>query len=319
MFNIITKFALLGIIFLIVATGILVYFNFKNPDISAKIFSGILVGAATIFVSIYFSLSSFEVKRTFITSIIMDEGEHLPVNIFPQGYEKTINKRLEEIYELSTPRRAVNGTSGKTELTIERPETSDDTSKFLMDLLQYKIVVDLASMQRPSETISWYVVDDKIKNAPPGINRPFKPADSVKIQGKTILDIFSDNQFAKGIRQTFRWENGFLFLPESTELSLEYVPSSKQTGVKKSKVILIKPNYFKVEFTIEPMGGGVQGVPKGLIINEETEERSKTYYFIVTMTANFEKITAGNPKTIEYKKWTEWIFEKTEEINSDSI
>ena len=49
-------------------------------------------------------------------------------------------------------------------------------------------------------------------------------------------------------------------------------------------------------------------LPPGLALSPELAAHTQTYQFQVTMHANFDKVTAGNSQTQEYKDWANWLF-----------
>jgi hypothetical protein len=73
--------------------------------------------------------------------------------------------------------------------------------------------------------------------------------------------------------------------------------------------MLDKPMFFRIEFEIEPLlATGAGALPKGLVLTPEVAARCQTFHFRVTMRATFEKITAGNYRTQDYKDWANELF-----------
>mgnify|MGYP001585908178 FL=1 len=315
MFKIITILAIFGAGLLAIATIILVRLNY-NQDVQAKIISGLLIGVATVFITVYFPLTETKIEKVFTTSIVIDEQEHLPIFVIPHNSSQRVNDRLSKIYNLSNPSI---GSGSETKLIIQKPNNFGETIRFLQELIQYKLISDLADVQR----VIWSISSDNTSEGTrtrANFNQPVKPSDLGKLEGKEVLKILADNQFSKGQLEIWKWGNGDLPVPQSTKLTIEHIPSSEKTGVEKHKVILIKPNYFKIEMIIEPMVGSGTGVlPEGLVIDHEIAKRSQTYHFSVTMMAVFDRITSGSPKTIEYKRWAEWLFDVIERVNSDRV
>ena len=97
--------------------------------------------------------------------------------------------------------------------------------------------------------------------------------------------------------------------PTKDKGSLLYIPPS--TGPEEHIVRLEKPLFFRIDFAITPLGGVGNGiVPKGVVLTPEVLARTQTFQFQITMHATFERITAGNWRTEEYKAWASWMFDR---------
>ena len=78
--------------------------------------------------------------------------------------------------------------------------------------------------------------------------------------------------------------------------------------MEKYIIRLEKPLFFTIDVVIEPLGGVTGKVPNGIVFAQGVAERSETKFYQVTMRATFNKITAGNWQTEEYKNWADQLF-----------
>lgn len=136
--------------------------------------------------------------------------------------------------------------------------------------------------------------------------------------GKTFLSVVASNRFSDSDMERFGWEHGHIPLPKNTTVGLIHIATSQAAGVEKFVVRLDKPLFFRIDFVIEPLLATGMGIlPAGLVLPPESAARSQTYQFRVTMQATFEKITAGNSQTQEYKDWANWLFSGVKDTLSD--
>ena len=81
---------------------------------------------------------------------------------------------------------------------------------------------------------------------------------------------------------------------------------------------LKKPLFFQIDFIVEPLGGTGMGVlPPDLRLDPDVAARSETFQFQITMRGTFERLTAGNSQTQEYKDWADWLFAGVKDKLSD--
>lgn len=136
---------------------------------------------------------------------------------------------------------------------------------------------------------------------------------AINQNGKTVVTIEKPND------ESERWEHGHLPLPKDTKVRLIHLASSSTNGVEKFIVKLEKPRFFVIDFTVEPLLATGMGIlPKGVsAVSPEVAARCQTYQFEVTMRAAFERITAGNQQTQEYKDWANWLFSNLQDRVGD--
>src|SRR5262245_47825195 len=96
---------------------------------------------------------------------------------------------------------------------------------------------------------------------------------------------------------------GGLRVPQHTKVELQ-----KSDGPEKHIIRLVRPGYFRFEITVEPVLAGRTQPPEGTHFLDDKNTSTLTAYVCdVTMTAEFEKLTAGNWRTQYYKRWVNWL------------
>ncbi|MBI3312016.1 MAG: hypothetical protein HYZ88_00620 [Candidatus Omnitrophica bacterium] len=291
---------------LFAVTVVLLCLNW-NREIQNKLYGGLVTGTAVTLVFILASLKESTVEKSFTVSIVFDEEEHVPISVVPQRLTDPLHHRQARIAALSQPMQIIGR---ELKLLISKPDGYDQTMKFLGDLLQYKMVWDLAMVQRRGKGVAVSRTSGGITTEAWPPPQSVKTSDLDKIPGKKVLDLFSGNQFAKSNLEIQNWERGFLFSPKGTELLLDY---SSKTGDEKHQVIMRKPLYYEIEFSITPIGSA-PGLPPGFVLDKETATRCHTYHLLVSMKSKFDWVTSGSRKTQEYKSWAEWIFSEIEKV-----
>jgi hypothetical protein len=236
----------------------------------------------------------------------MDEEGHVPLIALPKNTNTNhlkIMQRVSQLAGLSNP--TIQGVR-----TVNLPTNTDETFSFCQELLQYKMVQDIRDLQGGGWTTAqtWEGGRPVIEGS---VQTPKKPPQLIKIPGQEILKALSANRFSNGDGQKFYWEHLTFALPDKTRLFLRHVPSSPQSGVEKRIVLFSKPYFYTIEITIEPIGAG-SSVPRAFDIAPDQAHRYRTYQFVITMDAKFEKWTAGNWQTDGLKAWVKWLFSAIE-------
>lgn len=292
-----------AIFLLLIATGVLAYYNW-NTKIHSLLLTGLFVGTATAFVTIVVGLKEDAIERTFITHVIMDEGQHLPVFVARQP--DPLDRRLSQLLTWGNPMRK-NGT-GTLVSTIKLPSNFDETITYASELLQYSLLHVIQEMHLKIEgsamtvEASGWVID-------PIIHRPVFPPTPKKYLRNDLDVVLKSNRFSNSDSEDFNWENIPLTLPENTTIDLVHIPTSPETGPETHKLILKKPNYFEIVFTIQPSIQPGQGaLPRGVSLSPDLVKQSRAYYYVINCKAVLSPITAGNSERDNYKKWIEWMF-----------
>ena len=300
-----------GILLVAIPTVVILAANWSER-LYGPLLSILFIATATVLSTLLFTLKHHKVESKFTTSVVIDEQEHLPVLHvrFPQKNMKLAH-RLCEIGSLA---RLVQKEDGKTLLAIKRPSDFGETVIFCQELLQYKIVRDLFGLQRKSWRIV-EVADQEGKTIiKSGISTPKLPSQLEDVPGTKILEILSSNRFSNSLMERAYWETISFPLPPKTRLSLGHVPSSPDSGPEKHTIRLKKPYFFVVSIQIEPIGAGTPSVlPEGIDLPPEQAKKCRTYTFIITLNAKFEKWTSGNWRTEEFKSWINWLFSEIQE------
>jgi len=297
----------IGLLLLLAATFVLASYNF-NTKVQSLILTGIIVGTATTFVTLVVGLKPTTIERSFITSVVMNEAEHLP--IFVANPSTTLEQRLSKLMTLGRPMR--RNSSGASILSLQAPSNFDETIMYAGELTQYAIFRAIQEMHLKSEG-SAMRTESGHTFVEPMIHRPMLPPFKKKFFKKDLENTLAQNRFSNSEMEDFNWENTPLVLPEGTVTSFEHIPTSPETGPETYKLILRKPQFFEIEFIIKPsLIPGQGAVPRGISLSPEMERQSRVYYFVIDMKAILPGITAENPHREEYKNWIEWVLAEVE-------
>lgn len=297
-----------GFLLLTAATITLVVLNWSEKTL-APVLSILLVGTTTILATVLVSLKASTIESAFTTSVVLDTNEGLPPIIIPDASNPRVSARLMEFNRLGRP--AVNRDE-KTTITIQRPTNEDDRFRFTGELLQYRLLHIIGQLQRGGSKVG-----QMFGASIAAVKKPIQISTLEDYPGTTFLDVIVSNRFSNSDMERFFWEHIHIPLPRNTKVSLVHVPTSS-VGPEKFIVQLKKPLFFDIQFVIQPMGATGLGIlPAGLTLQPDVAARCQTYQMQVTMQAEFEKITAGNSQTQEYKDWANWLYSGVKENLED--
>lgn len=296
----------LAIVLLAIATLVLIRYNFSNKVI-ANLLTGIFVGTATTFVTIIVGLKPTVIEKAFVTSIVMDEVQHQPVGV--DNARTSTEQRLRWMGMLGYPMR--NDKEGNSILTIQLPRNEKETLSYCAELIQYSILQAIRETQRNSNALAgnaegnnWFV--------DASLHRPILPPKKQKYESKDV-EALASNRFSNSDFQDKLWEVLPLILPKGTRVGLEHLPSSPEKGVETFKIIIEKPQYFIIEFKIQPTMYPAQGTRlREFNVPEEMIKNTRPFFFIVEVKATLPAMTAENPLRGEYQKWIEWTLNEVE-------
>jgi hypothetical protein len=298
-----------GFLLLMISTIALVVLN-RSEKILAPVLSILLVGTATTLATILAILKESNKQESFVTSVVFDSVTGAPASITPDQGDPKLVFRLSELSDLGRPAVTRNGMA---EVTIQRPETEDQRFRFCAELLQYRIVQIINKIQRGGSIL--IQTGRSVRSA---ASVPMKLSRIEDVPGRTFLPIVGVNRFSNSDMEHFWWEHGHFPVPKKTRVSLIHQPSSSTTGVEKFVVRFEKSLFFRIDFVVEPLPASGEGVvPEGLRVDAATAAHWRTYPFQVTMRATFDKITAGNWETEEYKNWADWLFSRVRDSLAD--
>src|SRR5205823_7250542 len=158
---------------------------------------------------------------------------------------------------------------------------------------------------------------------PPGLEvgskKPFKLSE---VEAKPLLDVctgISNIRFSNNPVEKERLKIYSSRLPKDTKITLHEITSTGQPPTEKRTVVLTKPYFFTIEITIEPgTYSGQTTVPSRSGIRPDLATKSKVLMFQISMTARFERITSGNPRTGELMEWAKWMFAQLQRKYSDA-
>jgi hypothetical protein len=289
-----------GFVLLLGATITLVFLNWSEKTLT-PVLSILLVGTATTLVAVLVPLKESTIESALSTSVVLDTVEGAPVMVIPDPKSPKITSRLSELVGLGRP--AINR-DGKAVITIEKPTNVDERFAFCGELLQYQLLRTVEKLQRGG-----WKVGNIFGASTATVNKPMKLSEIQDYPGKAFLSVVAGNRFSNSDMERFGWEHSHFPLPRKTKVNFVRVPSSPTSGPEKFILRLKKPLFFEIDFVVEPLAGTGKGVlPAGLALAPELTARCETYHFQVTMRATFERLTAGNSQTQEYKDWANWLF-----------
>lgn len=309
MYKILMVISALALILLISVTAILVKLNWSEKLYNPLLSLG-LAGTVTTFITVLLMLKGEHLERSFTTLVVIDSTTHLPPFIIPDS-TNVLSTRLYDYNNLSVHKANVNGIE---QIYFNIPTNTKEETVFYEELLQYRIFKSIILLQKESHAIT-----QGVQGVKSSIHKPFKLTEFEKKPFRHYLSEVSKNRFSNNFHDQQELTHDFPFskLPKDTEIEFKRIPSSEKTGVEKHLIIVRKPLYFTMQITIAVSLGVNNSIPPNLNINSDIAKRCNTSMFIITMDANFDKITAGNWKTEELKKWIKWLFDGIEKRYSD--
>jgi hypothetical protein len=286
-----------GFALLLFATTALVILN-ANEKTFSSVFSVLLVGTVTTLVAVGIPLKKSTIESAFATSVVTDVETGFPPFEVPPSDEGKADHNLMELSRLARPTINVDG---KAVVTVQKPTTEAERLAFCRELLQYWLVHIIEELQR-GVTKAGFSYGSSMAE----VTSPLKMPDSQDYPPDAILAAVSSNRFSDSDYERSRWKHSRVPLPPKAKLRLD---SSSRNGGKQSLVVIEKPMFFRIEFAIDPLPYMSQGIlPKGLSLNPEVAGHCQTYNFRVAMRATFQRISAGNYRTEEYKDWAKELF-----------
>jgi hypothetical protein len=295
-----------GFVLLLVATITLVVLNWSGKTL-APVLSIALVGVATVLVTVLATLKESTTESAFVTSVVIDVDQGAPVFLILSPENPKLTSRLSELASLGRP---VVNQDGKTVATIPKPENENERFRFCGELLQYQMLKVIRKLQRGS----WQAgMRFGVANA--SLTNSVKTDDSVDYPGEKLTSLISQNRFSDSDMERFSWKNTQLPLPQKTELSFGYqTPSS---GPEQHTILIRRPMFFEITLKIEPLLSTPGVLPPGLGLPPDKAAQCETYQFKISMLSKFERLTAGNSLTEQYKDWTSRLFSGIQEQMGD--
>lgn len=298
-----------GFLLLFAATAALVVLNWSEKTL-APVLSILLVGTATTLAAVLVTLKKSTIESAFPTTVVLDTSDGAPVFVIPDPASPDLTSRLSELVSLGRP---VVNRDGKTISTIAKPTTESERFTFVGELLQYQLVRTIEDLQRGGWTAGL-----TLGASVATVDTAMTLADGESLSNQAVLSAVASNRFSNSDMEKFHWEHGRFPLPQNARLSLVHLPTSPSTGTEKHIVRLEKPMFFRIDFIVEPLlSTSLGALPKGLVLDPHVATRCETYHFQVTMRATFEKITAGNSRSEEYKEWAPQLYSGIKEKLGD--
>jgi hypothetical protein len=302
--------AAVGFLLLFGTTVVLVFLNWSERTL-APVLSILVVGTATMLAAVLVGLKSSSIESAFATSVVLDTATGAPPFLTVDANKPEVSDRLSDFLRLGRP--AINQ-DGKTVVTVQKPDSDSQRFTFCGELIQYYIVRTIQRLQKGGWKAGMIQGISTAK-----VTTPMKLSKIHDYPGEIFLSVVAANRFSNSDMEQFEWKHVHFFLPKDTQIKLIHTTASPSDGVEKFIVRLEKPRFFVIDFLVEPLIGTWPGIlPKGVSAAAGTvAANNQTYQFKVTMQAKFERITAGNEQTQEYKDWANWLFSNLEERIGD--
>ncbi len=293
-------FALAGVGLLLVAAAYLVWMNWSGDEMWPRIISALGIGAITLVVAVLTGLKPSREEIKFASVVIIDDATRRPPILRPDP-DRAFDPAYQRIMDLTSLTLELN----------ETPQSPDQISSYCAELLQYKLLSDLRDIQRAGTGVGVALGAPRLQVMPS--NAIVKLPDQVELPPSDFAG-YDSNRFSKTQTAAFRWEiMGGLRLPQHTKVQLQTL-----SGPERHIIRLVRQGYFAFEIAVEPVAGGATQPPDGTHYLDDKKHTLTAYVCDVTMTAEFEKLTAGNWRTQYYKRWITWLMSEIAKRNRES-
>jgi hypothetical protein len=293
-------FLLLGI------TGYLTYLNW-NTNLWTPIASSVAVGTFTLLLTLLMSMKEETIESQFITTMALDES-NLPARIYPPSMNRTVRTRYDSFFRLARIGKTVDGKMINP--TIAPPKTPDEIFNMCKEVVQYNVLKDIRENSFDGAGAETMVLHDRIRLTP--LHRvAYKPDDIEEIQGTNFIDNPSDCRLLEA--DIDYWKMFPTKLPRGVRIQLSF-------DKEKHCVQISKAGFFKATIEVE----AIMGAQGGSIIDAislptiEATKKLRTHVLRIKCSATFEKWTAGNAMTEQYKNWIKYLFGQLELAYKDN-
>lgn len=302
------KFFFYVAVFVSVILGIVtVYLAYQNrsPRIFEPLLS-ILLGAVTAtFITLVTLLKPTEIQGGFPVSIVVNNQNHLPAMLFPEdGRFSALRQQLITVstVEVGEQPRKMTG-------RVVDFKTHDEQARFYSEVIQIALFKQLYGFLNYSRT---GISVSNAANRKPLVRAVLSPelrtTEYFRLPGRTAAAALANNRFMGPTEKEF-WSNPKvdISLPVGAQLSF---PDS-------ASMVLERPNYYRIKFTIQPVGSG-KGYPPHLVDTVQ-ETDVTTMIFSVEYEAKFNRFTAENPNSLEIKEWAPKLFAEMSREMGDPV
>lgn len=283
------SFAVAGILSLLVATIYLIVMNW-NEDMYPRLISALGAGGFTLLVAVLTALKGSHEESKFTTTVLFDATTGRPPLLRPAPGNLP-SDTAQWTNDLAVLAAGIPAT----------PKTQDDVFAYVGELLQFRLLSDLRALQREGTGVTT-TVGSPLPGIKPGSIRVRLP-DQVELTLNDIRGTASNRFFGTQHASFLFNEMPKLRVPRGTavEIALANLP-------RKYFITFSRRGFFKFVVTAEPIMGAPSSLPPGtMLLREDTPCDLTAYVLDVTMTADFEKLTAGNWRTAYYKRWVAWL------------
>jgi hypothetical protein len=284
--RVIQALAAMGFVLLFAATIWLAWLN-RSEKIYVPLATALVVGTVTGFVSIFSSLQATSTSETLVTSIIVDPKTRTPVLVIPA---ETANQgSYQRQSDIALRMSAVQ--EGGTTASMEQ----------LLEALHYDVLRTLSQIGVGSSFGSF------LGSAFAGVSQQPPTADLIPYPREALSLLLKGTRFSESPMESFWWSDRSIRVPRGTDVKWTHQPSSPTTGVDRRGLLLVKPNFFRVEIEMKPIGIA-DGTPYP--IHKDFNGPFATFHASVTISSSFEKLTSGSVRSGEYRQWVKWLGEQ---------
>lgn len=286
MMKLIIVCATVGFLLVAAATVLLAWLNW-SPRLYVPVTTSLLIGVSTGFVSIAMTLKPTHTIRTFAAGVVVFREEVGAPAAIPLTHEAALRLNIGALLnQLPAEDRTARGADAVFTLGLEAA--------------QYALV----KLIREIEGGGWATAN--VGGVTSAVVRSMPPTTVAPVDERHIAEVLAPNRFASIPSEVFYWKHLRFALPPNTRVELYHTPPSPTEGPERRGVRLIKPRFFRIDIQLQPMGID-SGLPAGIDIAEGERARAGTLYFTLRATVEFERLTAGNQRTEEYKAWADWL------------
>jgi hypothetical protein len=286
MLKVLVVLAVLGFVLISAATAILAWLNWSSR-LYTPVITALLIGVLTGFVSIASTLKASRISKAFATAAVVYRDQPMAPVVLPRTVRAAQRFDFAGLLSQvphSNPNRA----------------SVDDVINVGVEAAQYSVF----KLIREIDAGGW--ASANIGGVTTPIVRTSSPTRLVAIDARALQSALAATRFADIPTEKFYWQTLTFTAPPGTKVEMYHVPSSPSTGVERRGIRLSKSLFFNIDVTIEPLGLD-SGLLSDVDVSPADQSRAGTLLFRISGVADFDRLTAGNQRTDDYKRWVEWL------------
>jgi len=182
----------LGCVLLLVATAVLVRMNWSERLLTPLV-SILLGGTVTTFITVTALLKETRIEKAAATFLVFDLDEGMPLHVFPyrDAPRQKLIKRLASTGTLGRPMKG-NFYGKEISFDVERVKDESQVLDFMGELLQLKLLLDLAELSRERLETSW---NPREGLGSPRLSLPYSLKSRQRLTGEDLAKLIDNNRF----------------------------------------------------------------------------------------------------------------------------